>query len=256
MDRAHPDWEFRIWRLEDLTWLRNQALFDRAKSYAQKADIARYEVIHRSGGVYLDTDMECLRSLDPLLEGCEFFSARDVGGTISIRIFGATPSHPIMREMIERLPASCFVHPLDDFSLATGPSLLDRTIRDGRWEERRGVRIYPSAYFYPYVGWEGWRRHEEFPRAYAVHHWDHSWKESARGGRRLPADLLPREGEPMLPSARALWREASSRGDADEAELAQARPSRVSIHESGHPTGDAGVLTHPAGSPGDPAKYS
>ena len=39
----------------------DRSLFDRAETYAQKADIARYEVVHRFGGVYVDTDMECLR---------------------------------------------------------------------------------------------------------------------------------------------------------------------------------------------------
>src|SRR5437899_2820905 len=38
----HPGWEFRIWRNDDLDWLRNRALFERAETYAQKADVARY----------------------------------------------------------------------------------------------------------------------------------------------------------------------------------------------------------------------
>ena len=106
----HPDWEFRILAPEDLTWLRNRSLFDRAETYAQKADIARYEVVHRFGGVYLDTDMECLRPLDGLLNGCDFFAARQHDGVVNIAIFGATTSHPILGDVIRRVPASCFVH--------------------------------------------------------------------------------------------------------------------------------------------------
>ena len=92
----HPEWEFRIWRLEDLTWLRNQRLFDRAVPYSQKSDFARYEVVHRFGGVYLDTDMECLRPLDPLLDGCEFFAGREPNGHLDPR---SSEPHPRTRSL-------------------------------------------------------------------------------------------------------------------------------------------------------------
>ena len=206
----HPNWEFRIWLLGDLTWLKNQALFDRAVPYSQKADFARYEIVHRFGGVYLDTDMECRRPFDPLLEGCEFFSGREPNGNVGAAIFGAMPSHPIVREVVERLPASCYVYPIDQLSYTTGPMILNRVLRDGAWEGHSEVRIFPAAYFYPYAGGERWRRHETFPRAYAVHHWHHSWKGQA-GVTARPADLLPGKGEPMLPTARAVWREVRGR---------------------------------------------
>ena len=150
----HPDWEFRVWRLEDLTWLRNQTLFDRAVPYSQKADFARYEVVHRFGGIYLDTDMECLRPLDPLLDGCGFFAGREPSGHVGSAIFAATPSHPIVREVIERLPASCYVYPIDQLSYTTGPMILNRVLQDGAWEGRPGIRIFPTAYFFPYAGGE------------------------------------------------------------------------------------------------------
>lgn len=206
----HPDWEFRVWRLEDLTWLRNQTLFDRAVPYSQKADFARYEVVDRFGGVYLDTDMECLRPLDSILEGCRFFSGREPSGNVGSAIFGAVPAHPIVREVIERLPASCYFHETDQLSYTAGPMVLNRVLRDGSWEGQPDVRTFPAAYFFPYGGWEPWRRNESFSRAYAVHHWGHSWK-AQRGVRVNLSDLLPPRGEPILPAARAVWREAGDR---------------------------------------------
>ena len=180
----HPDWEFRVWRLEDLTWLRNRSLFDRAETYAQKADIARYEVVHRFGGVYLDTDMECLRPLDTLLDGCEFFAGRQHDGIVAIAIFGAAPSHPILRQIIERLPASCFFHRTSRVSDQTGSHLLDRII-EGRCVGRVGKA---SASSLPSTStrtglWSLGARRQDSPRAFAVHHWDYSW----RGGGVLQA---------------------------------------------------------------------
>src|SRR4051812_9789011 len=87
----HPSWELRLWRPDDLRWLANRALFDRAPSYAQKADIARYEVVRAFGGVYLDTDMECLQPIDELLtDDLTFFAGHEASGSINISMFGAT----------------------------------------------------------------------------------------------------------------------------------------------------------------------
>ena len=89
-------------------WLENQALFDRATSYARKADIARYEVIRRFGGVYLDTDMECLRPIDELItEDVSFFAGREASGFINISIFGASPSIRCWIRLL--LPCRCHV---------------------------------------------------------------------------------------------------------------------------------------------------
>ena len=70
----HPDWDFKFWTDEDneklikdhYPWFLpywNQYLWP-----IQKADAARYFYMHRYGGVYLDLDMLCLRSLDDLFE--------------------------------------------------------------------------------------------------------------------------------------------------------------------------------------------
>jgi hypothetical protein len=209
MDR-HPNWEFRVWRLEDLRWLRNQRLFDRARPFSQKADLARYEIINRFGGVYLDTDMECLRPIEPLVDGCAFFSGREPAGNVAAGIFGAIPSHPIMQEVICRLPVSCLVNPPDQLGLTTGPQLLDRTIREGAWEGKPGVRVFPPAFFYPYDFYEPWRHEETFPRAYAAHHWGHSWK-GQRGVSPDLMDVLPREGDAFGLWRRAVWREGMGR---------------------------------------------
>ncbi len=207
----HPDWGSKIWRLEDLTWLRNRRLFESARPYSQKADFARYEILLRFGGVYLDTDMECLRPIDTLVDGYEFFSGREPGDNIAAGIIGAEPAHPIIREVVERLPASCLLHPSSRLDMTTGPRLLDRTIQDGHWEGRPGIRIFPPAFFYPYAYWEPWRRHEEFPRAFAVHHWGHSWK-GQDGVTPHVKDVLPHARDGWLPLGRALWREMRFRG--------------------------------------------
>jgi len=174
--RHHPNWQMRLWRQSNLGWLKNRALFERATSYAQKADIARYEILERFGGVYLDTDIECLRPIDGLLSGLGFFSGRESAEAIAIGIMGATPGHLLLRELVASLPASCLTHRRINYQ--TGPWLLTRVVERHRWEERPGVRIFPPEFFYPYHWSEPEREDGPFPMAFAVHHWSHSWERS------------------------------------------------------------------------------
>lgn len=62
----HPDWEYKLWTDADVEafQLHNKKLFDEAKNYGEKSDIFRYEILHRYGGVYIDTDIECLKPFD------------------------------------------------------------------------------------------------------------------------------------------------------------------------------------------------
>jgi mannosyltransferase OCH1-like enzyme len=201
----HPDWEFRSWREADLAWLHNGALFDKATSYAQKADIARYEIVERFGGVYLDVDVECLRPIDEVMKDLDFLGARQPGGSMATCMFGAWPGHPLLHAVIARIPVSCLVFRW--ITTQTGPGLFTRVIDDGRWESRPGVRIFSPAFLFP--GWsEPSRREETSPSAFVVHHQSHSWKGDS------PvvwtwSDLRANESPPQI--AKALVAEAIGR---------------------------------------------
>lgn len=68
--RAHPRWDVQIWddaRVE-AAGLENAAAFRNAPNWGEKSDIARYEILFRHGGVYVDCDMVCLAPIDPLIE--------------------------------------------------------------------------------------------------------------------------------------------------------------------------------------------
>ena len=49
--------------------LRRPEAAERLRAPAERSDILRLELLWREGGVYVDTDFECLRSIEPLLDG-------------------------------------------------------------------------------------------------------------------------------------------------------------------------------------------
>ena len=64
-------WKYKIWREKDIDELEmiNRAHYEAAKGkFNQMADIARLEILYNYGGIYIDVDIVCLKSLDCLIE--------------------------------------------------------------------------------------------------------------------------------------------------------------------------------------------
>ncbi len=170
----HPEWRVKVWRDDDLPTLRNQAIFDAATTLAQKADIARYEIVLREGGVYVDADVECLKPLTPLIAGVHAFAAWEDQEFVCNAIFGATSGHPLLRETVARIPMSIASRPNAGVVDQTGPRLLTEVATELSYDGTP-ISLFPPEVFYPYHYTEYHRRHEYFPRSYAVHHWSGSW---------------------------------------------------------------------------------
>ena len=212
---CNPGWEMRTWTIQDLPRLRNQQYFDAATTYAQKSDIARYEIIELFGGVYIDADFECLQPIDALLTDLSFFAGLQAGWTVNNGLFGASPHHPVLSAAIERLPASFVGRSILGIPQQTGPEFFTRTIA---WtaahttQESMGrYRIFPPAFFFPYLHSEPWLATGPFPRAYAVHHWasgDGEWAPSDHGV--IPQGVLRNHGSRWPDGLGARIRLASS----------------------------------------------
>ena len=84
-----------------------------AKKYAFVSDYARIDIIHTEGGIYLDTDVEVIRSFDELLTEkmfCGFESrdpirkkdSKDIEYSVNLGLgFGAEKNHPILKEILD-----------------------------------------------------------------------------------------------------------------------------------------------------------
>lgn len=139
--RRHPGWEGTLWTEVNLPPLVNADQFHRARSLAQKADIARYEIIHLHGGIYLDTDMECMTNLEPVLAGLSAFAAWDEPEEIGTAIFGATTRHPWLASVIDRLPHAMAAR--GGILKETGPGLFTAVTRT-----RSDVHLFAFPAFY------------------------------------------------------------------------------------------------------------
>ena len=188
-----PDWEVRRWGNCDIDWtvpfLRQAAT---VQAWNRISDWMRMHAVATMGGVYLDTDVELIKPLDPLLgDGtCAFLGAQetksDSPNLFSAAILGSPPGHWLpeaAKSRLEELDAR------DELDCYTGPGVITEILRERGIEgypsqpvERSGVRVYPIDYFYPYSWTQFFEEGCVTENSYTVHHWAHTWN-PARGSR-------------------------------------------------------------------------
>jgi mannosyltransferase OCH1-like enzyme len=196
----HPGWELRFWTEETLpSDLRRPEAAERLRAPAERANILRLELLWRFGGVYVDTDFECLRSIEPLIDEAELFISLAKPGRVNNALMGSIAGHPLLDETLDRIqPREFFGH---DKS-ATGTRFLDELLLD-----RADVTLIQPEHFYPQTP-------EAREAAYAVHDMARSWKDSEL----LRLDV--QRAEQKLEEAREQVRRWRARYEQAQAELA------------------------------------
>ena len=105
-----PDYEIKAWTAENFDLQMNVyvAHYAKKKQWAFVSDFARFYILYHEGGIYLDSDVEVLKSFDDLLqyEGfLPFLYTRTPKVSIAqlgAEVIGAQKGHPIMREAYEQ----------------------------------------------------------------------------------------------------------------------------------------------------------
>jgi hypothetical protein len=102
----HASWEINIWDDEKVSSfnLVNEQNFKHAPNFGMKSDILRYEILNTYGGVYVDIDYECIRSLDTIIASqCDFFVgfSHTVVLEVNNGLIGCAPRHDIMQLLIK-----------------------------------------------------------------------------------------------------------------------------------------------------------
>jgi inositol phosphorylceramide mannosyltransferase catalytic subunit len=100
----HPDFEFKFWRPSNLLYIEDvlpdvrKVLEDPEIPIVPKADVMRWEIIRLAGGLYLDTDIECLKPLDDLFAMDRVF-IKSGKNTVWMMMFGMAVGDPLALEL-------------------------------------------------------------------------------------------------------------------------------------------------------------
>jgi hypothetical protein len=151
----------------------------KAKKYAFVSDYVRLYALYHHGGIYLDTDVEVLKALDPLLLH-DAFSGFEDGRFLQSGTMGAAPKHPWIKKLLDDYEGRTFLLPDGTYDMMTNTAVIsglcksDGLVLDGTYQRlRNGVVMYPREYFSPYDYINGGSYRTE--DSYTIHHFAQSW---------------------------------------------------------------------------------
>lgn len=181
-----PDYELILWNEDnfDITMNRYVKEAYEAKKYAFVTDFVRLYAIYHHGGIYMDTDVEVLKSLDRFLEhraftGCE---SKDMCVT---GIMAAEKGHIWIETLLNDYNDKLFL--LTDGSynmIANTHTITEITIKQFGWIEKSdhqylsdGLNIYPFDFFCA----KDWKtgKVKSTKNTYTIHHFSGSWHTKA-----------------------------------------------------------------------------
>lgn len=161
--------------------------FKERKNYGEKSDILRYEILFYCGGLYIDTDFECLRPIDVFHYACDFY----IGAVYDTERFlvhnsliAARARHPIINACVCAIQLQT---PTQD--LHTGEAVMARTgpyqLTNHVWAHMSTCQdrtvVLPMTYFHPWPHTARFQNSREKiekwikPESYGIHHWHVSW---------------------------------------------------------------------------------
>ena len=180
-----PDYEIKEWNETniDISSVDYMKEAYEEKAWGFVSDVARLQIIYEHGGIYMDTDVEIVKSLDVLLNNSAFFgmedSSRNIPYVASGLGFGAEKGNDLIGKILSDYQNRSFRK--DNGILDKTPSpVIQTSLLKGKGFQQKNVLqiidnayIYPTEYFSPLSLKTGKLHMTE--NTYSIHHYSGSW---------------------------------------------------------------------------------
>lgn len=126
-----PDYEIWLWDVKRFdinssVWVKEA--FER-KKYAFCADYIRLYALYNYGGIYLDSDVEVLKSYNDLLE-LPYFMGLESKGIVEAATIGAEKGCPIIKDLMSHYEGRHFVDENGNPDIVIMPQIIQDEIKD------------------------------------------------------------------------------------------------------------------------------
>ena len=182
-----PNYKFILWNETNFDLKKAPLYVQQAyenKKFAFVADYVRLYALYNYGGIYLDTDVEVVKSFDELLDN-EFFVGREDAVYVSTSIIGATKNNAIVKDLLDIYQNKKFIMDDGSFDLSTNVEMISKYLKENydydfvNNEQYFGeCTIYKREYFSPknYLTNKVIKTDESF----SIHHFDGSWANQSK----------------------------------------------------------------------------
>lgn len=177
-----PDYEIKVWNNDniDLTECRYAQEALQEEKYAFASDYVRLWALYNYGGIYLDSDVEVVRSFDDLLDAEAFIGLEDIGRAATC-VLACEKGNPLFKEFLDDYKEKRFILGLGQYDMTPNPVPITNRLNEhgynGKNEHQKldHVDVYPMTYFCPFNPYRD--TGECFSEnTYAIHHFGASWK--------------------------------------------------------------------------------
>ncbi len=156
--RYAPDYEIVLWNENnyDVHKIPYISQAYNAQKYAFVSDYARLDIIYHYGGIYLDTDVELIKSLDDLLSHQCYMGCELVGRVNTGIGFGAVKNHWFIKENMKRYENIDFLQKNNKYNLTTCVSITTKLLEDyglikvDEVQMIQDIAVFPPKYFCPF----------------------------------------------------------------------------------------------------------
>lgn len=149
-----------------------------AKKWAFVTDYVRLRAMTEEGGIYMDTDVELVKPLDPFLKH-EAFGGFESAESVCTAVMGCCKGFPLFREFMGRYDHLSFLNADGSLNVTTNVEtltgiLLDHgLVQNGQLQTVDGLCLYPSEVFSP-VSFESGQLHRTC-KTVSIHWFSGSW---------------------------------------------------------------------------------
>ena len=185
-----PDYEIKEWNEEnfDVNIVPYTAEAYRAKKYAFVSDYARFWILYKYGGLYFDTDVEIIKSMDDIIVqgafmGCELCPDKQNGGLkpaiapgLGLGVEQGNRLYAKILDSYKKKHLFNFKGQITETVVGIVTKLLICNRNDIDLRQISiidGIRIYPNEYFCPIIALTGDMSITENTRT--IHHYTATW---------------------------------------------------------------------------------
>ena len=176
-----PGYEIKEWNEESFD-LRTAPIYVQEayqeKKWAFVTDYVRLWAMYEYGGIYMDTDVEVIKSLDGFLNDSGFTGFEDDAYMVP-GIMAAVKGFPLMKKLLSYYDNRRFIREDGTLDMTTNTITITQTLKNigflpnGKMQIKDGFAIYPRDYFCPLDDATGKLHKTE--NTVAIHWFNKSW---------------------------------------------------------------------------------
>lgn len=191
-----PDYQIIQWNESNYDIQKNKFMYDAYthKKWAFVSDYARLDIIYNNGGIYLDTDVEILKSIDDLLSNKSFTGLEAYDSVNTGLCIGAESKLGIIKNIRDLYDKESFIIN-GKINEKTCVEITTNYLKKLGFVEKNqnqiiaDLSIYATEYFCPIE--PGSRKNKTTNNTYSIHWYDATWKEESDFMKKINFYLIP-----------------------------------------------------------------